>query len=135
MRSGERLLAAVMLVASDVLLALLVWYVASILQDAFGRNALSTISIAGMIETVALWVGARALLGLYPGYGLNNDQDFRRQIFATIAALITNLTVAYFLLPEELLALPELAAAYFGLLLLAPLLRHSVKGKLRGAGL
>jgi hypothetical protein len=101
MRSGERLLAAVVLVASDVLLAFLVWYVASILQDAFGRNALSTISVAGMIEPVALWVGARALLGLYPGYGLNNDQDFRRQIFATIAALITNLTVAYFCCPNS----------------------------------
>src|SRR5215216_823374 len=53
------------LVSSDVFLALLIWYAASMLQGAFGHSELSAISIASATANVGVWVALRALLGLW----------------------------------------------------------------------
>ena len=53
------------LVLSDVLLALLSLKVATLLQDVWGRGALTELAIATAVPAVALWVGLRASMGLY----------------------------------------------------------------------
>ena len=58
------------------------------LQGAFGRSELSAISIASATANLGVWVGLRALLGLYPGYGLNYVEELRRQTYAVAATLV-----------------------------------------------
>src|SRR5215218_7684350 len=115
------------LVSSDVFLALLIWYAASVLQGAFGRSELSAISIAGATANVGVWVGVRALLGLYPGYGLNYVEELRRQTYAVAASLAITSIFALAFQVGELLSRPLLVFGYFGLLILAPPLRYLVK--------
>jgi hypothetical protein len=67
----KRWFAPALLILSDVLLALLSWTMASALQAAWGRGSLSDVSVLTPVPLIALWVGARALFGLYPGYGLD----------------------------------------------------------------
>ena len=50
-------------------------------------GVLPTNTIAGIFP-VAVWVVLRAVLGLYPGYGLNAVDELRRQSYATLGALI-----------------------------------------------
>lgn len=61
------------LIFSDVVLALAVWGVAILI-----RAAWDTSTIAGVLP-VAVWVALRAVLGLYPGYGINAVDELRRQ--------------------------------------------------------
>lgn len=70
---------------------LLLWCAASGLQSAFDHNLLSEVSVAGVTANVEVWVGLRALLGLYPGYDLNQAEELRRQAYAVAAALAGNL--------------------------------------------
>ncbi len=63
------------LVFSDMLLALAVWEAAFILQglwqsSSWGRGPLSEVAAASTVTSMAVWIGMRAVLGLYPGYGL-----------------------------------------------------------------
>lgn len=51
------------------------------------RAAWDTSTIAGVLP-VAVWVALRAVLGLYPGYGINAVDELRRQSYATLGALI-----------------------------------------------
>src|SRR5215216_3269201 len=123
------------LVSSDVFLALLIWYAASVLQGAFGRSELSAISIAGAAANVGVWVGVRALLGLYPGYGLDNVEELRRQTYAVAAALAITSIFALAFQVGNLLSRLLLFSGFLGLLLLAPLLRHFVKWWMMQGGL
>src|SRR3712207_8659088 len=50
----------------DALPICLIWYVASVLHGAWGRSELSEIAVVGNVSNVLVWVGLRALLGLYP---------------------------------------------------------------------
>ena len=114
------------LVSSDVFLALLIWYAASMLQGAFGRSELSAISIASVTANVGVWVGLRALLGLYPGYGLNSVEELRRQTYAVAATpVITSIFALAFQVGDLFSRLP-LVFGFLGLLILAPLLRYLV---------
>src|SRR4028118_510628 len=63
-------LIVVTLVLADVFLALLVWGVAAFGKSIWGPAELSEVAIAAIVPSVMVWVGLRALLGLYPGYGL-----------------------------------------------------------------
>ena len=76
------------LILSDVLLALLFWELAYLLQGVWGRSALSGIAVvASVVPITAGWVGLRALLGLYPGYGLDSVEELRRHVYAVFATL------------------------------------------------
>ncbi len=66
---------------------MLLWCAASELQSAFDQDPLSEVSVAGATANVEAWVGLRALLGVYPGYGLNQAEELRRQAYAVPAAL------------------------------------------------
>ena len=83
------------LFSSDILLALAMWLVAFVLQGVLGRWPLSAIAIASIVPNVAAWIGVRAALGLYPGYGLDWVDELPRQTDALLATL-TIITVFAF---------------------------------------
>src|SRR5918997_1916116 len=66
----RQLLTVLILISSDVLLALAVWQAAFMLQAILGRGSLSEITVASALPNIIVWVGLRASLGLYPGRGL-----------------------------------------------------------------
>jgi hypothetical protein len=80
--SNRRTVAAVAtLVASDILLAVMAWQVALVVRNAFGHYPSSEITIASVVPNMVAWIGLRAVLGLYPGYGLDQVEEVRRQTF------------------------------------------------------
>jgi Undecaprenyl-phosphate galactose phosphotransferase WbaP len=115
------------LVSSDVLFALAVWQAAFVLQEILGRGPLSQVALVSVVPEVAVWIGLRALLGLYPGYGLSQVEELRRQTLAlfTTAAIVT--VLAFALLMSGMLSRMLLFAWCLGLLVLAPLVRYFVK--------
>ena len=82
------------MVLSDVLLALLSLKVATLLQDVWGRGALT---IATAVPAVALWEGLRASMGLYPGYGLDAVEEVRRNTYSafTVLAMLAIFAVGF----------------------------------------
>jgi Undecaprenyl-phosphate galactose phosphotransferase WbaP len=123
------------LASSDVLLALLVWWFASALQGIWGRAPLSGVTVATMVPVIAAWVGLRALLGLYPGYGLGSVEGLRRHTYAVFATMAMVAVFAVGFQVGDRLSRMLLISFFLGLLLLAPFTQHSVKQGLKGLGL
>jgi Undecaprenyl-phosphate galactose phosphotransferase WbaP len=134
-KSGRRALVMSALVSSDVLFALAVWQAAFVLQEILGRGPLSQVALVSVVPEVAVWIGLRALLGLYPGYGLSQVEELRRQTLAlfTTAAIVT--VLAFALLMSGMLSRMLLFAWCLGLLVLAPLVRYFVKWMIIQVGL
>ena len=107
-RSRSQQLVALVLISSDILLALAIWQVAFILQGVWGHGSLSWASVASMVPNAVVWVGLRAALGLYPGYGLSQVEELRRQTFALFATLA--ITTVFALLLRSVT--PSLACCY-----------------------
>ena len=126
------------LLLSDVLLAVLVWLAAFELQRILGRLTpigwegypRDTAMVIGVFA-VAVWIGLRSLMGLYPGYGLSSEERLRRHTYSVIgAAAAVSIAIVlglgdiasrfilefYDSFPRLLLAL-----GFVGLLLLSPL--------------
>jgi Undecaprenyl-phosphate galactose phosphotransferase WbaP len=125
-----RLIPAV-LVLTDFLLALLVWRTSLVLQGIWGNGELSEITTVAMLAIITSWVGLRALLGLYPGYGLDSVEQLRRHTYATFAILAM---VAIFALGFQLgllLSRPLLAPVFLGLLILTPFAQYFMKSYLK----
>lgn len=123
------------LIFSDILLALLIWEAALALQSIWGRGPLSGIMAASVVPSMAIWVGLRALLGLYPGYGLDQVEELRRQTYALLSTLAIVATFAFTVQVGHLLSRLSLGLGFVGLLLLAPLVRQFVKWQMMRAGL
>jgi Bacterial sugar transferase/CoA-binding domain len=119
--------ATAVLVASDVLLALLIWLIAFKIHDNWGHGELSVVSVTAMAPTIVMWVGLRVLLGLYPGYGLDAVEELRRHTYATLCTLAILAVFALSLQVGDLLSRLLLALVFLGLLLSAPVLRSLVK--------
>jgi hypothetical protein len=71
------------LVLSDVLLALLSLKVATLLQDVWGRGALTELAIATAVPAVALWVGLRfdgTISGLWLGRSRGSTKEHVRRV-------------------------------------------------------
>jgi Undecaprenyl-phosphate galactose phosphotransferase WbaP len=88
-----------------------------------------------MVPNVVVWVGLRAVLGLYPGYGLGPIEELRRQTFALLATLAIT---AVFALASQVggsLSRVLLFAWTAGLLLMAPVVRYFVKRAMMKLGL
>jgi Undecaprenyl-phosphate galactose phosphotransferase WbaP len=132
---GSRRLVALVLLLSDVLLAAVVWQAASVLQDMWGRGPLTEVAAFSVVANVAVWVGLRTLLGLYPGYGLSAAEELRRQTYAVGAALGATTVFAIALHVGDLLSRLLTFAGFAGLALLAPFLRHFVKHGMRRLGI
>jgi len=77
-----------------------------------------------------VWVGLRALLGLYPGYGLDYVEELKRQTYAVAAALAITSIFALAFHVGDLLSRVLLDFRFSDLLFLAPLLRHVTKRRM-----
>jgi Undecaprenyl-phosphate galactose phosphotransferase WbaP len=133
--SGNRTLVVFGLTVSDILLALVLWQVAAMIQLVWGNGALTTVAIAGMVPNVVVWVGLRSLLGLYPGYGLGQVEELRRQTFALFTTLAITTVFAFASNTAESLSRMLLFAWILGLLFTAPLARYCAKLALKKLGL
>jgi Undecaprenyl-phosphate galactose phosphotransferase WbaP len=123
------------LVLSDVFLALVVWGVAYVGQRIWGHGELSEVAVAAIVPSVMVWVGLRALLGLYPGYGLGSPERLRRHTYSVLATLALLAVVAVGFQVGNLLSRILLAFAFLGLLFLTPFVQHAVKLSMKKAGL
>jgi len=115
------------LISTDILLALALWQVALILQGLWGHGALSSFALASMVPNVVVWVGLRSLLSLYPGYGLGQVEELRRQVFALFATLAITTVFAFASDVDDSLSRMLLFVWALGLLLIAPIARYCVK--------
>ena len=88
-----RPLAGLILLLSDALLAVVVWLAAYKLQDIWYRLTvigwegfpLRTAMVIGAFA-VAVWIGLRSSIGLYPGYGLSAEERLRRHTYSVVGA-------------------------------------------------
>ncbi len=123
-----------MLILFDVVLAALLWCVALLIQSTWGQGEITGVTLAGIVPNVAVWVGLRALLGLYPGYGVDEAEELRRQTYAVMATLAI---IAIFAVALEIggsLSRLLLLVGFVGLLVLAPFGRYAAKVAMRRAG-
>jgi Undecaprenyl-phosphate galactose phosphotransferase WbaP len=133
-KSRSQQLVALVLISSDILLALAIWQAAFMLQSVWGNGPLSLIALASMVPNVVVWVGLRAALGLYPGYGLGPIEELRRQTLALFATLAITVVFAFASDVDDSLSRVLLFAWIVGLLLLAPLARYCVKRAIKKLG-
>ena len=121
------------LISSDALLGLVMWQAAVMLQAALGYGPL-VIAIASIVPNVVAWIGLRAALGLYPGYGLDQVEELRRQTFALLATLTVIAGFAFASHLADSLSCVFLFAWALGLLMVAPVLRYFVKAMMMKSG-
>lgn len=132
--SRKHRLAAPMLVASDLLLGGGVLATALPLRSMMGLDSLSNASIFVALAAVAVWIGLRAQLGLYPGYGLSRDEELRLQTRATFLTLAIVAIGAVVLQAGDTLSRMLMILTLAGLLVVAPPFRYAVKRWLMHAG-
>jgi hypothetical protein len=145
--------AALVLLLSDALVAVLVWLAAYELQSIWGRLTVigwegfppQTAMVIGAFA-VAVWIGLRALMGLYPGYGLSSAERLRRHTYSVVGVLAAvSFAIAldlrditpkfeffdlYGNFPRLILAL-----GFVGILLLSPLVQALVRREMRRLGI
>ena len=130
-------ISTLVLIFSDVVLALAVWGVAILIRAAWGTSTIAgvlpTNTVAGVLP-VAVWVALRAVLGLYPGYGINAVDELRRESYATLGALIIASTFLGLHQGQDV-SRSVLIGGFLALLIAAPLVRQSVKWSLKKARL
>jgi hypothetical protein len=127
------------LVGSDVLLALVMWLLAFVVQTQLGRIPLATTPLVSIVEPLVLWLYARHLFGFYsPSHWPDSPQEeFKRNAYSVLAALGV---VAIFLFISFTSQLDKdfsrlyVFAFFGGLLVSAPYVRRWVKWRLRRAG-
>ena len=134
-KSKARPLVPVVLISWDILLALTLWQAAFVLQSLWGHGPLSVFALAIVVPNVVVWVGLRAALGLYPGYGLGQVEELRRQTFALFATIAITTVFAYAYPASDSLSRVLLFAWALGLLLLAPVARYFIKRAMMRVGL
>lgn len=116
------------LIFSDVVLALVIWEVACLIQILLrGPGYLSGLAIASIVPITLAWIILRATQGLYPGYGMDEAEELRRQTYALLATLAFAAIFALAFQVGDALSRLLLALVFTGLLFLAPLMRHFVK--------
>ena len=135
MQVWRQRLTVTLLVLSDVLVALLVLEAASSLQGIWVRGTLITMTIATTVPAVAMWVGLRALIGLYPGYGLGAVEEVRRHTYAALAALAMLAVFAVGFRLSGTLSRSVVVLFFSGLLILVPFVRYLTKIGLKKVGM
>ena len=120
-------LVVLLLLLSDVLLAALVWQVAHAVQSVWGVTEISGVAAFSVLPNILVWIGLRAILGLYPGYGLHAPEELRRATYAVAAALAITVVFAVALHVGDLLSRLLAFGGFAGLALMAPFVRHFTK--------
>jgi Undecaprenyl-phosphate galactose phosphotransferase WbaP len=133
--SRRRSLEVSILILSDVLLALIMWQAASVLHGALARGQPTELAAASVMPNIVAWVGVRAVLGLYPGYGLDQVEELRRQTFALLATLSIITVFAFASQVSDALSRILTFGWALGLLLAAPVVRYFMKWAMMRAGL
>src|SRR5919199_5976022 len=124
-RAQSQGLVIIALIFSDILLAALFWGLGLLLQGLWGRGEVNPeLSVALAGSTITVWVAMRAVVGLYPGYGMSPAEELRRQTYATLATLAITTILAFGLQVGDLLPRLLLALNFLERLLLAPVARH-----------
>ena len=124
-------LVPIILVLTDFLLSLLVWKVSYVLQGVWGHFALSEMTNVAVLAVISTWIGLRALLGLYPGYGLDPVEQLRRHTYATFATLAMLAILALGFQIGDSLSRLLLVLVFLGLLVLSPFMQHLVKVRMK----
>ena len=127
--------ATLALLLFDVVFALAVWEVVILARAAWSMGAVSVPTLVSIIPGVAVWIVLRALLGLYPGYGLSSVEELRRQTYATLGTFTTIAIFALVLQVGDNMSRFVLCTGFLALLVLAPCLRQFTKWWLMRAGL
>ena len=123
------------LVLVDLLLSLVVWAVASVVHAFLGSGELTVLAVGSIVPNVAVWIGLRALLGLYPGYGLDGVEELRRQTYAVAVTLAITTTFAFAFKIGDSLSRLLLILSFLGLAFAGPLIRAFAKRLVRKLGL
>ncbi len=131
----EQSLTVFALIFSDIILVFLVWQVALLLQSIWGRGPLSDVTVVGIVPFTAMWIGLRALLGLYPGYGWSPVEELRRQTYAVVATLAGTAILGIAFHVGDLISRLLLILSLLGLLVLGPLVRYFAKWRTHKIGL
>lgn len=134
-QNWKQRLAPAVLLLSDVLLAALVSLGASVLQSVWGNGALSNVAVATMAPIVAVWVGLRALLGLYPAYGMDSVEQLRRHTYAVFTTLAVVAIFAVGFQIGDLLSRLLLLIVFLGLLFLTPAAQYSTRWAMKKGGM
>src|SRR5215204_7407014 len=131
-----------LLVFADVVLALVVWGAVFALRSLWGSGEIFgttptglNITVASLASSTVVWVSVRALLGLYPGYGLDAAETLRRETYSVAATLAITAVFALAFQVGDLISRLMLGLGFLILLATAPLLRHLVKWGLMRFGL
>jgi Undecaprenyl-phosphate galactose phosphotransferase WbaP len=120
---------------SDILLAFLIWGAASLPNSVLERGELTDLAVVGIVPNVGVWVGLRALLGLYPGYGMDAVEELRRQSYSVGATLAIVAIFALTFQVGDLLSRLLLGLGFLILLVVSPLVRYLVKRGMLGLGM
>jgi Undecaprenyl-phosphate galactose phosphotransferase WbaP len=81
-----------------------------------------------------MWVGIRAAQGLYPGYGMDEAEELKRQTYALLATLAFAAIFALAFQIGDLISRFLLLVVFTGLLFLSPFMRLAVKRWMRRHG-
>ena len=119
------------LVFSDILVAALICTVAYALQSVWGAGTLSEVARAAIIPSITLWIGLRALLGLYPGYGLDSVERLRRHVYSVCATVAILAILAIGLQIGDLLSRLMLLLTFLGLLFVTPFAQYLARRELK----
>lgn len=128
-------LVILMLVFSDILLAVFTWEAASLSRELMGFGALTDVAVTSIVPSIGIWVGLRALMGLYPGYGLDQVEELRRQTYAVLATLAIATIFALIFQVGDSLSRLLLVLGFMGLAVFAPVARHFMKWVAMKAGI
>jgi Undecaprenyl-phosphate galactose phosphotransferase WbaP len=119
------------LVFSDILVAVLVCTIAYTLQGVWGEGRPTEVARAATVPSIAVWIGLRALLGLYPGYGLDSVERLRRHVYSVCATVAILAVFAVSLQIGDLLSRLMLLLTFLGLLFVTPLSQYLVRRVLK----
>lgn len=138
-RTVRRTAAVVALLLSDLLVG------SCFLGAAFGGGVFAEdgrqtvaefadVILTGVVPSLFLWILLRSLLGLYPGYGMDQAQELRLQTYSSVLTLAV-VSVILFTTDMGKLFFHLLPLGIFGLVLAVPVVRAGTKWVLRRAGL
>ncbi len=124
------------LVGSDVLLALVMWQLAFMVQTAFGRIPLPAMPLVASVPALVLWLGWRAYLSFYSASRWLDSprEEFKRNTYSVLAAFGTLAILLFATQTGTQYSRVYVFAFFGGLLVSAPYVRRWVKGRLRRAG-
>jgi Undecaprenyl-phosphate galactose phosphotransferase WbaP len=118
------------LVFSDILVAVLICTLAYALQSVWGEGRLSEVARAATVPSIAVWIGLRALPGLYPGYGLDSVERLRRHVYSVCATVAILAVLAVGFQIGDLLSRLMLLLTFLGLLFVTPFTQYLARREL-----